>query len=724
MNYFVVSALVNFATSIMLGVFVVFKKRSSLNFKFALFCVSVAVWSAAYFFWQSSGDIGGAFFWLTILSVASSFIPVCYFLFSLAFLSLEVVGVNKIIMWIGLIIALSTIPMSIQGMLIAGIDKKLFFEYWPTAGSYYWVTLATFLSIVGYTIVLFYRSYKKEVGYKKQQILLLLLGTGFGFIGGITNFPLWYDIPLPPYGNILVSLYVAFTTYAILKHHLLDIKLVARRYSVYLASLATILVVAGGLRFLFLAIFKQNNIFFDITILMVSLTIAPFLKDYYYHFANQYLFSSLYDPQEIITHLSDKLRSTIEVKKIFQHITATLTRAFHAKNIAILLFVEKKKYYELRFNTGFPLTTKTMKLDGDLHSFFVAHDEPIALNDLQSMIDRSQQGTVKILKNLGVEFINPLNIKDKAVGLILMARKESGDTYNDEDSKVLSVIGTQAAIALENALLFEETKKFTVTLKKEVAQATEELRDKNEKLEKLDQMKTEFVSVASHQLRTPLTATKWALEYLRDSLESHATTEEKESLSELSVVNAKLIKLVNELLNISRIEEGRVRIDPKPVDLVRMVKTNVKEFMPLARQQKLKVREQYDELPMIALDEAVISKAVANFLSNAIKYNKIGGGLEVSIQKSGKNAVLTIRDEGIGIPKKEMNNLFQKFYRASNAVSSHTEGTGLGLYIAKNAIELSGGSLKVDSVEGQGTTIIMTLPLIGSKKIEGEKSLT
>lgn len=261
------------------------------------------------------------------------------------------------------------------------------------------------------------------------------------------------------------------------------------------------------------------------------------------------------------------------------------------------------------------------------------------------------------------------------------------------------------------------------SLNQQLTAATAQLQVQNEQLKSLDKAKSEFISVASHQLRTPLTATKWALEFLATGEKGRLSKDQKETIGELQEENKKLVRLVNELLNVSRLEENRVAIQPVPCDFVKIVKDIVHEFHPIAEYKKLKVIEKYDTLPLINLDAAVLGKAIHNIISNGIKYNRDGKKLTVTIEKDASNALLTVKDEGIGIPKAEQDKLFQKFYRASNAAASNTEGSGLGLYIVKSAIELSGGTVRFESVEGKDTTFFVTLPLSGSKSIEGEKSL-
>ncbi|MBI4250717.1 GAF domain-containing sensor histidine kinase [Candidatus Uhrbacteria bacterium] len=557
---------------------------------------------------------------------------------------------------------------------------------------------------------------------QRLQIKFILFGIAISIIGGSTNYFLWYDIPIRPYGNVFASTFAILTAYAILRHRLLDIKVVARRYVVYFASVATIAAPAFVLQFLLKPYVGAYGWLIDIAILVAGISVFTPLKNYYYNFSNRYLFSSLYDTKKVIRDLSDKLRSTIKAEEVYQHISQTLTDAFHTRGIALLTYDEKKKNFHLSYQRDFEKCSRELTVSKGLTSYLLNTDEPLLLSDIPKGVAKMKE--ISDFRSCGVAIINPLNLKDRLIGIMLLSDKESDEAYNEEDIQVLNVVGTQAAIAIENALSYEEIKRFNITLQKKIADATRKLKLQNEELQKVDKMKSEFISIASHQLRTPLTATKWALEFLAKGKKGKLTKQEAETIHDLRTSNDRLIKLVNELLNVSRLEESRVRIDPKSTDVTELLKGLVHEFMPIAEKMKQKIVEQYDHLPLINLDEGLITKSLHNFISNGIKYNKEGGTFIITAKKRGKEALLTFQDHGIGIPKAEQPNIFKKFYRATNASASHTEGTGLGMYIAKSAIELSGGSVRFESVEGKGTTFYVSLPLSGSPAREGEKSLS
>lgn len=243
------------------------------------------------------------------------------------------------------------------------------------------------------------------------------------------------------------------------------------------------------------------------------------------------------------------------------------------------------------------------------------------------------------------------------------------------------------------------------------------------KAKAIDRAKTEFVSLASHQLRTPLTAIKWYVETLKEEGGSW-TRHEREYLDEVYKGNERMIELVNALLNVSRIEMGAFVINPEPADIVKIMKTTIREQSEAIKNKKIKLMEKYDSLMgKLFLDVALTHIICQNLLSNAVRYTKDGGHIDLRVAHGKKNILITVEDNGIGIPQAQQDKIFQKLFRADNAREMDTSGTGLGLYIVKAIVTAAGGKIWFESEEGKGSTFFVSLPLRGMKKIKGEKSL-
>jgi PAS domain S-box-containing protein len=242
----------------------------------------------------------------------------------------------------------------------------------------------------------------------------------------------------------------------------------------------------------------------------------------------------------------------------------------------------------------------------------------------------------------------------------------------------------------------------------------------------VDKAKTEFVSLASHQLRTPLTTVNWAIEMLLGEEAGSLNQEQKEQLTMMYESNGRMVDLVNALLNVSRLELGTFQIEPVPANIVSMAESVIEEQQPQIEEMNHEVRTDFDtSLGDIAVDPQLLRMVLQNLISNAIKYTPHGGKITCSIKKDsrGENVKICVQDTGIGIAKSEQKNIFNKLFRAPNAISLQTEGNGLGLYIAKSVLEESGGTIGFKSQKDKGTTFTVTLPLSGMKGRAGDKTL-
>lgn len=228
----------------------------------------------------------------------------------------------------------------------------------------------------------------------------------------------------------------------------------------------------------------------------------------------------------------------------------------------------------------------------------------------------------------------------------------------------------------------------------------------------IDNLKSEFISIAAHQLRTPLSAIKWVIKMLLDGDAGALSLEQQELLNKGYKSNERIIRLVNDLLDVSRIEEGKFGFEFKKTDFSEVLSAAISSVEDLIKKSNLELTvEKPDKLPKIFLDKERMIMVMQNLLSNAVKYTPEYGKIKISIQFDTKFLYVKIKDQGVGIPKKELPKIFTKFFRATNVVRIQTEGTGLGLFIVKNIIVKHNGTISLKSEEGRGTEVSFSLPI-------------
>ncbi len=325
---------------------------------------------------------------------------------------------------------------------------------------------------------------------------------------------------------------------------------------------------------------------------------------------------------------------------------------------------------------------------------------------------------------------------------VVLLEDEKGNLVPVNDRQLNKAFASLTTTTTTNFYLISKNKiKFPVAitvspiiLDKKIIGAIEVFRDITKEKE-IDKAKTEFVSLASHQLRTPLTAINWYVEMLKSGDAGELNKSQKKYLEEIYKGSERMVKLVNDLLNISRIETGGLKVEPEPVDLVLLIKDIIHEIEPwsTALNHEIIFKKTEVSLPKINVDKILMRQVIHNIINNAVRYSPEKSSISVVLEKKDVEYVVRVSDEGIGIPKEAQGRIFEKFFRADNAREVEGEGSGIGMYISKSIADVSGAKLwfesptlfkKIKEKEaGYGTTFYLAIPISGMKKHEGEKGI-
>jgi PAS domain S-box-containing protein len=312
-------------------------------------------------------------------------------------------------------------------------------------------------------------------------------------------------------------------------------------------------------------------------------------------------------------------------------------------------------------------------------------------------------------KVIGVDFEdNPITLIDRPITKAFLTGKPVSDKlyYRRKNGQKLPVSITVSPILLKGRPLGAIEVFRDITLEQEV-----------------DRMKSEFISLASHQLRTPLSAIKTYTHMLQDGYMGELNPAQKTSLETIIGASDRMNELISTLLNITRMESGTIAVNPKSIRAERIADEVVKELSLAAGTKSIKLTSGVTPKSGIKMttDPLIFKEIITNLTSNGIKYTPDGGSVSISLRASGGNVIVPVRDSGWGIPKFSQDQVFSKFFRAHNIVKRETTGTGLGLYLVKGLVEALQGHIRFKSQEGKGTVFTVILPLKTGKTEGGRK---
>ncbi len=703
------------ATVVLLLVLFVFvsNPKKLENRILALFLSSIFLWLFANFLTNITANQGLSLFFArtTLIGpvlLAYSFLIFCHVFTRVSYFSKK----EALLLAIPPVLLLFTFPttLNIESVKSYGRDT--------VTGPIYIALIPMLLVYFIWGFVLLRRNHKSTKNtLKKAQIRYIFFGVGAAFIPSVIIngiLPIFGNLTLSLYGPNAIVLFAIFMSLAIVKHRLLDIRLIVARSATYIF---TILIV--GFIYGFTAFTLIGNIFFKDkpyttlqqvvnTVLAIILVFTfPVIKRFIDRLSNKFFYRDAYDAQTLLDHLNQVLVSTIDLNDLLKSTAQILDSEFKVR-FSIFQINEKNgtKPRLIGYNKDKTIINDSQILTGFekyMKGRIAIADE---LQEGEPLHEMMRENDIAIIIRLGTT-----GVHQAAIGYLVLGDKQNGSPYDTQDLRVLEIITNELVIAIQNALRFEEIQQFNITLQQKVDEATRQLRKTNEKLKELDETKDEFISMASHQLRTPLTSMKGYVSMVLEGDTGRITPKQRQMLDQAFASAQRMVYLIADLLNVSRLRTGKFVIENKPTQLIDVVSSEMEQLTGAARAKNLELAfDKPKSLPALNLDETKIRQVVMNFIDNALYYTPVGGRIQVKLTDQNGSVEFTVTDDGLGVPKSEQHHLFTKFYRAGNARKARPDGTGLGLFMAKKVIVAQGGAIIFSSTEGKGSTFGFTLP--------------
>lgn len=719
-------------------------RRSIVNISFFLFTSGISFWGITYVVAQTTGIL----FWGRLVFVFGLLMGGGFLLFAKTFPRvIKKLNVWQYILFFAPILLLIILLFS-TGLILEGFTAHEN-NLEPKLGPAYYLLIVYVVFAVIYGIISLIIRYRRADGIEKLQLKYLLFGLTLFSIAAVTVnviLPTIGIFQLNSLGPIFSIFLVVAVAYSIVKHRLMDIRIVLKKAMLHiLVSLTFLIFILGSIfavaHFLAKRIPDLLLVFTGSITMVIALMFLNPLRGFFEKLANKYFFTSLYNYQATLEELATKLTAVIEMPRVINLIVDTIMKTMGLDRAGVLLLSNERNAnrYVISKVIGFNEQNGiSLVRDNFLVQWLINNRKMVVYEELDLLIEESRgngarSSLMRLKTNMNkieASLCIPLMSQDKLISIIVLGNKVTSDAYTVEDFKLLQTISNQAVVAVENARLYQQVQDFNKNLQAKVSEQTQDIKDKNLRLEKLLQIRSEFLDIASHQLRTPVSVIRGVLSMIREGDLKKLPKEKQDKFIENAwQKGAKLDTIINDILAASELDTQKFQVDSetKTIQLEDVVDQVVNGFKLEAEERGTELKWSKPKSPLSKVKGHVnfLEQALSNLIGNALKYTpstsmvkearsqrETKGVVEVAIGQEKNDIVVKVKDNGIGIPKDEIKKLFDKFARASNATAMYTDGSGLGLFIVKEIIEGHRGKVWVESVENKGSTFYASLPIV------------
>lgn len=612
--------------------------------------------------------------------------------------------IKKLMPLLVVIGVISASPLVVAGIEVQNAVYAVLFG--PLIALY---AAALVAQLVGALIIL-HKGRKRARGKKRVQVasiyravavaIPVLLATQF-IIPAATGFFGITDVGILVMVVPVIALYVG-----VVRHGLFDVRAAAVRamaYTLVLVSLAVVyyllaygasIVVFGGAVSAGLSVSPVNVVL----ALLLAFLFQPF-KRFFDKLTNKLFYKEMYTSEEFYEGLNAIVRVTVSLPKLLEKSSEFIKSTLKAESVSFFVY-RGEDAVTSSGSEGY----KKIPLK-DIHAFDSMR-RPLYVGDatLPPEIRR-------ILVSHKLAIAVPLYRNNDPVGLMCIGEHRLAQ-YSHRDLRVLRVAAGELVVGIQNALAIQEIRDLNENLQQRIDAATKELRRSNAQLQRLDETKDEFISMASHQLRTPLTSIKGYVSMLLDGDLGKISAQQRQVLEEAFSSSERMVHLIGDFLNVSRLQTGKFVIEKRPTDIAALIESEVHALRQVAESRELTLKYTPPKtIPTLNIDADKFKQVIMNFIDNAMYYSKSGSDITITLRKVKGVVEFRVKDTGIGVPEEEQAGLFTKFFRATNARRTRPDGTGVGLFLAKKVVSDHKGEVIFESKEGKGSTFGFRLPL-------------